>query len=150
MIQPPPRDSDNKVIPHDHAEISNTNEVIRRISNLQITKDSNGRLRISSIAYKASSGKNEGMSVDLKQLIEEDGIDARVHVTTPRWMGSVLFRVSDLRNMAFQVGYDPIEPPKPDPNPYHGQVWGRFSNSQTRRLQRLAIWFVQIPGVNLT
>jgi hypothetical protein len=150
VIASPPRDNDGQVIPHDHSEISNNDEVIRRISQQQTVLDKDGQRIISSMAYKASSGKNGGMSVDLKQLIEKDGLDPKDYVTTPRWMGSVLFKVSELRAMEFKVGYNPIEPPSPDPNPYHGEVWGRFSGSQTRRLKTLAVWFVPIPNVNLT
>jgi hypothetical protein len=150
VIEPPPRDDDGQVIPHDHSEISNKDEVIRRISVHHIVEDKNGQNIISSVVYKASSGKNGGMSVDLKQLIEKDGLDPRDYVTTPRWMGSVLFKVSDLREMEFKVGYDPIIPPAPETNPYHGEVWGNFSGSQIRKLKNLAIWFVPIPNVNLT
>lgn len=151
MIESPPRDEHSEVIPHDHPEIDNDDEVIRRISERQITFDKNGERRISSIAYKDAAKRNGGMSVDLKQLIEKNGLDPREYVTTPRWTGSVLFKVSDLRQNYFMVGYDPIEPPKPDPNPYHGEVWSEFSENQVvRKLRGLAEWFVPIPGVNLT
>jgi len=42
------------------------------------------------------------------------------------------------------VGFDPL----PE-NPYHGEVWGKFTKAQQRRLQQLAVWFVAIPGVKL-
>jgi len=150
MITPPPRDDDGQVVPHDHSEISNKDEVIRRISVHHIVEDKNGQNIISSMAYKASSGKNGGMSIDLKQLIEKAGLDSRAYVTTPKWMGSVLFKVSELREMEFKVGYNPILAPAPEPNPYHGEVWGKFTGSQTRKLKNLAVWFVPIPNVNLT
>lgn len=149
MIKQPPRDENGEVIPHDHSEIENDDEVIRRISERQITQDKNGNRRISSIAYK-DAAKKSGMSVDFKQLIEKDGLDPREYVTTPRWTGSVLFKVSDLRQKDFMVGYDPIEPPNPDPNPYHGEVWSEFTGNQAaKKLKRMAEWFVPIPGVNL-
>lgn len=149
MIKPPPRDEHDTVIPHDHSEIENDDEVIRRISERQVILDKNGGRRISSIAYK-DAAKKSGMSVDLKQLIEKDKLDPIKYVTTPRWIGSVLFKVSDLRQNGFMVGYDPIEPPQPDPNPYHGEVWCSFSeNKAAQKLKDMAVWFVSIPDVNL-
>ena len=149
MIELPPRDETGRVIPHDHSEINNNDEVIRRISEKQIILDKNGNCRISSMAYK-DAAKKSGMSVDLKQLIEQDGLDPREYVTTPRWIGSVVFKVADLRGREFMVGYDPITPPSPDPNPYHGEVWSAFSENQAvRRLRGIAEWFVPIPDVNL-
>jgi hypothetical protein len=150
VIEPPPRDEDGKVIPHDHSEINDNDEVIRRISERQIILDKNGNRRISSMAYK-DAAKRSGMSVDLKQLIERDGLDPKEYVTTPRWTGSVLFKVVDLRQQGFMVGYDPIEPPKPEPNSYHGEVWSELSENQAvRKLKSMAEWFVPIPEVNLT
>lgn len=144
---PPPRDSDGSVLPHDHDEIKDEDEVIRRISDYFISQNPDGSFRISSMAYRASTGKNGGMSVDLKQLIEKDGKKPDEYVTTPRWMGSLLFKVSDLRGLEFQVGYDPIT--GPEPNPYHGEVWGKFSNSKIQQLKNIAEWFVPIPDVNI-
>ncbi len=60
------------------------------------------------------------MSVDLQQQIEEAGLDARTYVTTPRWVGSLRFEASALRDEGFLVGFDPL----PE-NPHHGEVWGK-------------------------
>jgi hypothetical protein len=160
MIGLPPRDENGTLIPHDHQEIEDNFELIRRISDQQIVTDATGRRIASSLAYKASSGANGGMSVDVKDLIEGDRKDPKIYVTTPKWIGSVLFKVSDLRKLGFKVGYDPI--PEPAANPYHGQVWGTFSKDKrdssgqtTERgtiseLQALAVWFVPIENVSLT
>lgn len=150
MIKAPPHDEDGSVTPHDHDEILDTHEVIRRVSERQLVTDSSGRRINSSIVFKASETKNGGMSVDLKQLIEAAGLDPKIYVTTPRWIGSLLFRVSDLRNIGFAIGYDPIE--LPEPNPYHGEVWGTFSkgeNGTRKKLQDLAVWFVEIDNVTI-
>lgn len=50
------------------------------------------------------------MSVDIKKLIEEAGVDPVTHVTSPRWLGSVLLEVSDIRHLGpgYIIGYDPI------------------------------------------
>lgn len=143
LISLPPHDDEGRVILHDHEEINNSDEVIRRVSEEQIVKKEGKRI-ISSILYKPSSGKNGGMSVDLKQLIENDGIDPKVWVTTPKWMGSVIFKVVELRDLDFIVGYDPL--PK---NPYHGEVWGTFSRSRVKKLKSLAHWLVPIEDTNL-
>ncbi len=151
MIKAPPRDDDGSVTPHDHDEILNAHEVIRRVSERQLITDSKGRRINSSIVFKASETKNGGMSVDLKQLIECAGLDPKSYVTTPRWMGSLLFKVSDLRKLGFSVGYDPIE--TPEPNPYHGEVWGTFSkgeNGTRKKLQDAAVWFVEIENVSIS
>lgn len=150
MIKAPPRDEDGCITPHDHDEILDNHEIIRCISELQLVTDSSGKKISSSMAFKASEGKNGGMSVHLKQLIEAAGLDPKTHVTTPRWIGSLLFKVSDLRNIGFTVGYDPTE--LPEPNPYHGEVWGAFSkgeNGTRRKLQDLAVWFVEIENVSI-
>lgn len=142
----PPRNANGSVRPHDHHGITLCDGVIRRISEQQLVSDqSTGRKRISSIAFKASSGPNGGMSVDLQRLIEEAGLDPRIFVTTPRWMGSVRFNVGSLRKEDFLVGYDPL----PD-NPYHGEVWDDFSKVKQRRLRELATWFVPIAGVDIS
>jgi hypothetical protein len=150
MIKAPLRDEDGSVQPHDHDEILNNHEIIRRVSERQIVTDSSGKKINSSIIFKASEGKNSGMSVDLRQLIETAGINPKSYVTTPRWTGSLLFKVADLRGLGFKVGYDPIE--KPEPNPYHGEVWGTFSKGESgtrKKLQNLAVWFVEIENVSI-
>ena len=89
MIKPPPLDKSGMVIPHDHSDINNDDEVIRRISEeYHVIFDHKRNLkRISTKAYPPSSGDNGGMSVDLKTEIEKDRIDARKYVTSPKWMG---------------------------------------------------------------
>ena len=72
-LDSPPRDAAGAVVPHDHAGIAATDGVIRRISNLQIVIDKNtGARRLSSYAFKPSSGSNGGMSVDLQREIEQE------------------------------------------------------------------------------
>lgn len=143
-LQPPPRNPQGEVLPHDHCGIASDDGVIRRISENQVVADSTGQRRVSSKAFKPSTGPNGGMSIDLERLIIEAKQDPRAYVTTPRWTGSVRFEAGALREEEFMVGFDP----RPE-NPYHGEVWGKFTRAQQRRLQQLAVWFVAIPGVKL-
>jgi hypothetical protein len=90
-----------------------------------------------------------GMSVDLKQLMDEAAIDPQVFVTTPKHIGSVCFKASAARNSNLLVGYDPL-----NDNPYHGEIWGRnrpnrFSGSQSKDLLIACSWFVKIPDVEI-
>ena len=96
------------------------------------------------MAFKASTGVNGGMSVDLQTQIEEAGLDARSYVSTPRWMGSLRLEAGPLRAEGFDVGFDPL-----NNNPYHGEVWGAFSKSKQKRLRELCQWFVPIEGVSI-
>lgn len=145
MLKPPPRDENGNVIPHDHEGIHAQDGIIRRIPEQHIVFDEKvGGKRISSMAFRCSSGANGGMSVDLEQQIEEAGLDAREFVTNPLWIGSVRFVAGQLRTEGLLVGYDPI-----DTNPYHGEVWGNFSRRMQNRLQQLCEWFVLIDGVTI-
>jgi hypothetical protein len=143
-LSPPPRDGANNVVPHDHQEIANDDDLIRRISEEQTVVDDKGVRRVSSMAFNCSTGPDGGMSVDIKRSIEEVGDDAATFVTTPRWIGSVIFKVGVPRSLGFQVGYDPIPG-----NDHHGEVWGKSTKATKKRIQSAARWFVQIPDVVL-
>lgn len=144
-LTPPPRDEKGNVIPHDHEGILSEDFVIRRIPEHWVVQDEKiGGKRISSMAFRCSSGPNGGMSVDLKQQIEEAGLNAKTYVTTPKWIGSMLFQVGQLRTEEYQVGYDPL-----DDNPYHGEVWGKFTKGKQNRLRELCEWFVPIDDVSI-
>jgi hypothetical protein len=106
--------------------------------------DKSSTRRVSSIAFRPSSGANGGMSVGLESLILKVGLDPKIFVTTPHWSGSVRFTAGELRAEGFRVGYDPSAE-----NRYHGEVWGEFSKAKQHRLMELASWFVPIPGASL-
>lgn len=145
-LQQPPRDGNGKIIPHDHDGLLPEDWVIRRISGQYIVDDpkEEGGKRISSMAFSPSNGPNGGMSVDIQKLIEEAGIDARTFVTTPVWIGSVRFKVGDLRGEELRVGFEPTRP-----NPFHGEVWGNFTKSRKERLKGICEWFEPIAEVSL-
>lgn len=151
---PPPRDKEGNILPHDAGQIANDSLAIRRVSEVQLIVDKNsGTKRISSMLYKTSSAQpnsTPGMSIDIEQYILADGKKPSEWVTTPRWFGSVKFMIGELRKTGFMVGYDPLTvPPAPEANPYHGEVWGKFTSSQGKYLAGTAEWYVEIPGVAL-
>lgn len=145
----PLRDENGNVVPHDHPDILPEHGIIRRISEHFLVEDTKtvGR-RISSMAFKASTGPNGGLSVDLQHEIEQAGLDAKTYVTTPRWIGSVRFQAAQLRVEELMVGPNPIAAgPGVEANPYHGEVWGNLTTGKQRRLLRLCEWFVPIDDV---
>lgn len=144
-LQLPPLDANEQVIPHDHAEILDSDGIIRRISEQLVIIDAKtGGRRISSMAMKASSGANGGLSIDLFREIEEVGLDPRTYVTTPHWVGSLLFDAGQFRKLGMLVGFDPLET-----NPYHGQVWGNFNKANQRSLLSQCSWFVMLENVKI-
>lgn len=146
MLSPPPRNALGQVEPHDHQEIQPADGVIRRISDQFIVSDANGGKRVSSMAFSPSSpAHGGGLSVDLQCEIEATGKVATEFVTTPVWIGSVRFTAQQIRGEGFKVGFDPLPPD----NPFHGEVWGNFTSGKKKKLQKLAEWFVEIPGVAL-
>lgn len=145
-LQSPPLDSNMQVQPHDHPEILDQDGIIRRISEQHLINDEKtGGRRISSIALKPSSGQNGGLSVDLKRQIEEAGLNPQTYVTSPRWMGSLLFQASHFRQLDMLVGFDPLTE-----NPFHAQVWGDLKKKTNQKiLFEHCRWFVQIQHVSI-
>lgn len=139
-LDPPPRDSQGEVLPHDHPGILPDDGVIRRVSPQHWVYDAKiqGK-RLSSITFKPSTGPREGMSVDLQKLIEEAGLNPKTYIMSPPWIGAVRFTAGSLRGEGLMVGYDPDAG-----NPYHGQVWGTFTRKTPERLAALATEFVPI------
>jgi hypothetical protein len=139
-LSQPPRNG-TVVVPHDHPEILNDDDLIRRISEEQVVTVGGVR-RISSIAFQPSAGADGGMSIDIKKSIEEAQLIAVNFVTTPKWIGSVIFKANSPRSLGLLVGYDPQAD-----NLHHGEVWGAFSKAKSKSIQRSSQWFVEIPEV---
>ena len=144
-LQLPPRD-EHGTTPHDHAGIGDDDLVIRRINKEWVVEDPKvpGGKRLTSVALEPSSGPNGGLSVDLKRQIEEAGHDAKQWVSTPKFTGSIVLRVGDLRAENYKVGYDPVED-----NPHHGEVWGQFSRGRKKKVMSMSSWFVPMEGIAL-
>ncbi len=72
------------------------------------------------------------MSVDIEQKMVADGETVET-VLAGTSFGAVALNVGKLRELALQVGCDPL----PE-NKYHGGVWGRFSPGTRKKIQRAA------------
>lgn len=89
------------------------------------------------------------MSVDFEDWIRDAGKDPVEFVTTPKWIGSLRFAVTDVRAEGCRVGWDPIPRRGQLPaNDFHGEVWD-LNPARQRKLPDLAQWFVAIPGVDI-
>jgi hypothetical protein len=144
-LQLNPLRDDQGVIPHDDPAIAADSYIVRHINPLAhvYPDEATGKQRISSGAFNRTRGPRGGMSVDIGQLLAEDGKPLGTMV--PPGMGAVKLRTGAVRDLGLWVGSDPVVPA----NPYHGQVW-KFSNRTPRDLQRaVEDWVVPLPGVVL-
>ena len=141
----------NKMEPFDDPDLLDDDLLIRRIdpeNHLTTCHDTNSK-KISTKAFCASSGLNGGMSVDIPKHMQAESVDPYEYVTTPKYVGSVVFSAGSARGVELVAAHDPIED-----NPYHGQVWRqgsstRFTTRQKRCLLEASSWFVPIPDVIL-
>ena len=135
--------------PYDEDEIGPADTVIRGISRHYVVPDENsGGSRISKMAFQSSSGPLGGLSVDLEALMIADGVDPKLRMVRPQFIGAVYFCAGDARSLDLQIGYHPL----PD-NPYHGEVWGKgkpsITDSQKKGLLSRSRWYIDVPGVIL-
>jgi len=141
----PPTDVDGNVVAHDDPAISPASMLIRHINEAAhvIFDENKNCRRIARLAFSASSGDpDNGMSVDIGQLLAEAGLQEDAQV--PRGMGAVKLEVGQVRALELRVGSDPI--PR---NKYHGQIWD-VKDTKRKGLHRLVVaWVVPIPGVAL-
>lgn len=142
LSPPPPRDSEERVVPHNHSEIQNGDFLVRGIPQHQII---NGR--ISSGAF-SSSTKNDpyyGMSVDLEKLSAGNSYRNDIYAC------AVKFKAQIPREKEALVGYDPLKN-----NIAHSGVWRvtpqgskRLSGSQTKAMHSSAKWHVELPNTKI-
>jgi hypothetical protein len=139
MPDPPLRDQDGKILPHDHPEILDDDYILRHIVppyDLHPDPDK-GVTRVSSGAYSESS--DGGMSVDLVRWMAEDGFPELYYLADDT-VGAKRIRVGDLRDLGLQVGWDPD-----GGHPHHGAVWG-IKQSHRRKIARAAITVRKAEG----
>jgi hypothetical protein len=146
------------VEPYDEKDIKDDDVIIRRVDPAQhvVPDENTGGQRTSSKLFTPSSGPNAGMSIDVLKLMDNDGIDPKEFVTTPKYTGSISFMASAAREVDLRIGYDPIKDMAGfDDNPYHGEVWAsgpnlkKFKSNQKRALASASSWFVELPGVEI-
>jgi hypothetical protein len=141
----PPTDLHGNVVAHDDQAIVPASMLIRHINEAaHVVFDENRNCRrIARLAFSATSGDpDDGMSVDIGQLLAEAGLQEDAQV--PRGMGAVKLEVGQVRALVLRVGSDPIPT-----NKYHGQVWG-VKDSKRQKLHSVVVdWVVPIPGVAL-
>src|ERR1700730_13454535 len=105
MRSDPLRDPQGNIVPHDHADILNDHHVIRHTNPNDLTFDAAlGGMRLSSGAFSESS--DGGMSVDIEEWMIADGL-ASLHYLTNPVEGAVRIGVGALRQLGYQVGWDP-------------------------------------------
>jgi hypothetical protein len=139
----PPTDGHGNVIAHDDPNVSPHSMLIRHINEAQhviLDENINGR-RIASAAFsRTTSDPDNGMSVDLGQLLAEAGLkeDAKV----PPGMGAVKLPVGPVRDLNCRVGSEPTPT-----NAFHGQIWD-VKDAKRKKLHKLVIgWVVPLSGV---
>ncbi len=137
----PLRDSNGKIVPHDHPEILDEHHVIRHTVPHDLCLDA-GMRRLSSGAFSESS--DGGMSVDLEAWMRPDGLEPLHYVTDPTH-GAVRLNVGELRKLGFQVGWDPDSG-----HNYHGAVWGIAGSKQRRLVQKVAATVKRVEGEDAT
>jgi hypothetical protein len=139
--KPPPRDAKGRIAPHDHPEILNEHHVIRHTTPQDLAPEGDEK-RLSSGAFSESEGG--GMSVDIEEWMEADGLDP-LHYLTDAAHGAVRLNVGELRKQNLQVGWDPD-----DAHPHHGGVWGIGNGSKRkRRVREIAITLKKAEGETL-
>lgn len=128
MREPPQRDQDGKIVPHDHPQILDEDYILRHIvPPHDLHPDTaKGIVRVSSGAYSESS--TGGMSVDILRWMTEDGLDECHYISDK--MGATKIKVGDLRSLGCKVGWDPD-----GGHEHHGAVWG-VKQSLRRKIAR--------------
>ena len=139
----PPCDEDGYVQPHDDYNlIPDEALLVRYVQQKNLAPEDDGTLRLSTSAFAASSkdrDRYQGMSVDLLQRLERDGVDVLKRMP-PGHQGAVLLRAGCLRELGLMVGSDPMQ----SQDPYHCAVWGVTDRLRKKiRKQCCVRWLVQ-------
>ena len=127
-MDPPQRDSEGVVVPHDHPQIYADDTMLRGIPAQHIITTCDGGRRISSGAFSPSSDKYEGMSLGARKILD------CAAVSIERWAESrfdavVCFPASELRNRGAKVGWDPDSDDRA-----HCNAWGKLTKGDKKRL----------------
>jgi len=133
ITQNPPRDEDGFVTPHDHGQIRDADALVRYIAPVWIIPSEQGK-RLSSAAFKPSTDKYRGLSLDHKEMILYFG--QSVENRMPEKSCAVAcVQAGELRKEKdVRVGWDPL-----DSNPAHCNAWGLRGNAP-KRIAKSARW----------
>lgn len=131
-------------MPHNHSDIMNEDNVIRRVRQDHIIDDPKvqGGKRLSTLLIQESTEPMGGMSVDLHRPIAEAGLEPASFVITEPYVAAITLTAGEYRGYQGSVGYDPL----PE-NPYHGEVWGKFSKGIKTRILKASQWLVPVEGI---
>ena len=142
----PHLDNSGNVIVHDHPELHGKYRVFRKVFQNHLHANRDGSSRLSSQFYKPSTTGTCGLSVDLEQLLVQDGEDVDDFFKDGDCLGVVSFPVEEVRQNDFLVGYEPIPT-----DIYHGEVWQPQlkRNTFAKQIKEYASWFIPIEGVSL-
>lgn len=138
----PSRDKDGRVLPYDDSFLPGDSLVLRYVFKDNLLFDQDGRRRLSKSVFSAASKRkdpHQGMSVDLAFLLEKEQLSLDLNLNE-KHEGIVGVRIQGLRDLGFKVGRDPIF--QPNPNPYHGNVWGIKSNHR-KYILKICEWVIQ-------
>ena len=102
-----------------------------------------------SIAFRASSGPNEGMSVYWMECLIENNHDPNSYGGTSAYTGAMVLAVRDVRALGLAVGHTPH-----DGNECHVDIWNitgkgraeQFRPEQIEALIEKADWLVKPHG----
>lgn len=145
-----PRDEEGRIAPHNHPELVGAARIIRRIHDDYVVDDHEpGTKRLSTALFKHRS-KTGHLSFDSESCILALEREPADYVTDPKFFGAVIISVDDVRGVdpatkdedRWKIGMVPVEG-----NDCHAGLWGKITEGQSKAIQRLSDWLVEIPGV---
>lgn len=146
-----PRDKEGRIAPHDHPELAGAARIIRRIHDDFVVDDHEpGAQRLSTALFKHRS-KTGHLSFDSENCIIAKDREPADYVTDHKFFGAVIISVDNLRSVdpatkvedQWRIGMVPVEG-----NDCHAGLWGKITEGQSKAIQRLSEWLVDIPGVS--
>jgi hypothetical protein len=128
MRCPPPRDDNGRILPHDHPEVTKDHHTIRHTIPNDLHVESPTYARLAGGAFSESS--DGGMSCDEENWVTDAGLHALHYVTEPTHR-AVRLNVGALRELGFQVGWDPDRS-----HEHHVRVSGIGNGSRQKKKMR--------------
>lgn len=140
--------------PYDDQRVKNEHRLVRRINPRWHLKPDKARgggyLQPNSVAFKASDGPNEGMSVYWFECLQKNGHDPMTYGETSEYTGAMVLTVGDVRALGLAVGHTPV-----DGNECHVDIWNITGKNQAEQFHRgkhtealigKAVWLAKPEG----